>query len=214
MLAHEYSAGRLPLTRRSPWWLRSWNGTGTRDPVAGISFGTRRFVEIGLEGRVEPIDHVAKPDDQTDVDDLLSRKVFGKSAIGPVIDRFEARRFLSVSNNSGLRRRVESIREGIISKMTHLLFTESDAPTEHCVRGYSIVAIVDDRRCQVGKLGFLRREGGARAIDGTNQFGEGAACFWPICQSSVEVEHLAARFAALGKVFPAFFRKPGLALMQ
>ena len=30
--------------------------------------------------------------------------------------------------------------------MPHLLFCKSDAPTEHCVRGDSIVAIVDDGR--------------------------------------------------------------------
>jgi len=151
------SSARLPVTRRSPWRLRSWNGTGPRDPVAGFSLGTRRFVEIGLKGRMESVDHIAEPDSQADVDDLLVGKMFGEGAIGIVVDRFEACRSLGVSDNGGLWRRIESIREGIIGKMTHLLFTESDAPTEHCVRGDSIVAIVDDRRRQVGKLGFLRR---------------------------------------------------------
>jgi len=97
-----------------------------------------------LKGSVEAVDHIAQSHRQADVDDLLVREVLGEAAISLVVNRLQPCRFLSIPNDCCLRWRIEPFRQWIVAEVGHLFFSKSDAPTEHCVRWDSIIAIVDD----------------------------------------------------------------------
>ena len=83
----------------SPRWLRSWNRAATSDHVATDSFLAGRIIEVSLKGGVKAVDHIAEADGQADVDDLLVREVLDEGAIGLVVNRLQAGRFLSIPDD-------------------------------------------------------------------------------------------------------------------
>ena len=143
------------LSWRPPRRPRHRDRTNPGDSVAGFKRRDRCLIDIRLECRVEAVDHVAQPDRQADIHDLLRREMPCQIAVCRVVDRLQPGRFLRVSNDGGLRLVIDPRRQGIVVEVPQLIFRQPEAPTEHCVGGDSVIAVVDDGRGQVGEFACL-----------------------------------------------------------
>ena len=76
--------------------------------------------------------------------------------VGVIVYGLKPRRLLRITDYGFLCWRVQIWRQCISRQVCHLLFCKTYAPTEHCVRGYSIVAVIDNRSRQIGQLRFFR----------------------------------------------------------
>jgi len=200
-----------PLGRRRPG-ARDRAGAG--DHVAGLGVADRVSVEVGAEGRVEALDHVAEADRQRDVHDLLWRLMPCQRAVGLVVDRLEPRRLARVGDDRRLRRCIQALGWRIVGQPRHLLFRQSYAPTAHRVSGNSIVAVVDHCGREVGELGIPGLERRARPVDDADQLAERSSGLRPVGQRAIQVEHLAARLAGLLEEGAAVIGQRGIVFMQ
>lgn len=58
---------------------------------ACLYFGQGAFIDIGLERRMEAVDHVAKTNGQTDVNNLLFAEMLLERTVSRIVNRLKAR---------------------------------------------------------------------------------------------------------------------------